>query len=580
MIPEYLPPLANHVWQSTIVAAASALFALLLRNNSARVRYCVWFVAAMKFLIPFSLVVAIGHQFEWRDAPAITQLPISTVAEIGLPFSATGPVHVPLPVAPKVNPISTILLAVWLCGFLVSVWYWGRSWLRVRTVLKLASPLNVQLPVEMPLKDTRIPVLSSPGLLEPAVLGIIRPVLVLPHGLIDKITREQLKAILIHELCHIRRRDNLAIAIYMVAETLFWFYPLVRWIGTRLMDEREHACDEEVLRIGQEPDAYIEGILTVCKLNLESAPTCAAGVMGSDLKARVKAILENRAAKLNLAKKLMLAAAGLAVVILPLMIGMVHASPSAAQSQSGRLRFEAATIKVNNFRENQPPGADFAAQPGGRLHVRNNPMANVIRNAYGVAQPFLLVGGPDWIDSDRYDMEARAEGNPGRDQMMSMLQSLLEDRLKLKVHNETRDVPIYVLTVAKGGPKLTAYSEGSCIIFDPNSPPPPLAPGEKPRDRCGNNRISGGMWTASKVEMASVTGAISLIVRRKVIDKTGLTGAFNIHMELPPNPLNTTDPAAPSIFTVLEEQLGLKLESSKGPADVLVIDHIERPSEN
>src|SRR5262249_10027678 len=294
-------------------------------------------------------------------------------------------------------------------------------WLRVQTAIKLASPLNIELPLE----DMPIPVLSLPSLLEPAVLGIIRPVLVLPHGLTDKITREELKAILIHELCHIRRRDNLAIAIYMVAETLFWFYPLVRWIGKRLMDERERACDEEVLRIGQEPDTYIQGILAVCNLNLESAPTCAAGVMGSDLKKRVKAILENRAAKLSFAKKLMLASSGLAVVVFPLVIGMVNASPGAAQTQTVRPRFEAASIKVNSLRENQPLGADFAAQPGGRLHVRNNPMANVIRNAYGVAQPFLLVGGPDWIDSDRYDMEARAEGNPSRDQMMSMLQSLL-----------------------------------------------------------------------------------------------------------------------------------------------------------
>src|SRR5262249_51943656 len=159
------------------------------------------------------------------------------------------------------NPIPTILIAVWLCGFLVSMWYWVRSWLRVRCTLKRASPLNVELPV----KNMRIPVLSSSGLFEPAVLGIIRPVLVLPQGLTDKITREQFKAILIHELCHVRRRDNLGIAIYMMAETLFWFYPLVRWIGKNLMDERERACDEEVLRIGQEPDTYIQGILTICK---------------------------------------------------------------------------------------------------------------------------------------------------------------------------------------------------------------------------------------------------------------------------------------------------------------------------
>ncbi len=573
MIPEYLPPLANHLWQSTIVAAASAILVLMLRKNSARIRYCVWFAAAMKFLVPFSLIVTIGHQLEWRAAPAITHVPISTVAGIGVPFRATAPLPTSLPVASKVNPISAILVSLWLCGFLVSALYWLRSWLRIRTVLKLASPLNMELPLE----NMPIPVLSSPGLLEPAVLGIIRPALVLPYDLTDQVTPEQLKAILIHELCHVRRRDNLAIAIYMVAETLFWFYPLVRWIGKRLIDERERACDEEVLLIGQEPYSYVQGILAVCKLNLEPAPPCASGVMGSDLRKRIQAILESRAAKLSFAKKLMLAAFGLVVVIFPLATGMVHTSQGAAQPQNVRLQFEAATIKLNNRGEN---GADFDTHPGGLLHVRNNPMQNVIRNAYGVAQVFLLIGGPDWIHSDRYDMEARAEGNPSRDQMMSMLQSLLEDRIKLKVHRETRDVPVYVMTVVKGGPKLTAYSEGTCIDFDPNNPPPRPAPGEKPLDHCGNNWVGSGMWIASKADMGSITGAISLIVRRKVIDKTGLTGMYNIRLELPPDPLNTTDASGPSMFTVLEEQLGLRLESSKGPADVLVIDHIERPSGN
>src|SRR5579862_9731364 len=106
--------------------------------------------------------------------------------------------------------------------------------------------------------------MSCPSLLEPAVFGIFSPVLLLPDGIADRLTRDQLKSVLIHELCHIRRRDNLATAIYMVVESLFWFYPLVRWIGKRLMEERERACDEEVLRVSGNPDIYVEGILKVC----------------------------------------------------------------------------------------------------------------------------------------------------------------------------------------------------------------------------------------------------------------------------------------------------------------------------
>src|SRR5262249_23742359 len=131
MIPEYLSPLANHLWQSTIVAGLAAVLALALRKNAARVRYWLWLVPAAKFLFPFSLLVNIGHQFEWRTAPAITQRPIYTVADFSMPFAVTPNVQVLPSAAPNVNPIPLILFSVWLCGFAVSVWFWIRSWRRI-----------------------------------------------------------------------------------------------------------------------------------------------------------------------------------------------------------------------------------------------------------------------------------------------------------------------------------------------------------------------------------------------------------------------------------------------------------------
>ncbi|HEY2383611.1 MAG TPA: TIGR03435 family protein [Terriglobia bacterium] len=277
-------------------------------------------------------------------------------------------------------------------------------------------------------------------------------------------------------------------------------------------------------------------------------------------------------------RKLALAFAGVAVIALPLGFRVWKAPAVQAQSLSApHLQFEAASIKPSSAGLS---GITFAVQPGGRLDVENNPISNVIKNAYGSIRPFVLQGGPDWVDSDRYDIEAKAEGNPAEPEMMVMLQALLADRFKLKVHRETRELPVYALTVAKGGPKLTKHIEGSCVIVDPNSPPPPGAPGEKPRDHCGNNLIARGRWDASKVDMPSVAGALSVLVRRKVIDKTGLTGFFDIHIDIPSDPLAGNDPGAPSIFTVLQDELGLKLDSDKGPVAVLVIDHIERPSQN
>jgi beta-lactamase regulating signal transducer with metallopeptidase domain len=124
----------------------------------------------------------------------------------------------------------------------------------------------------------------SPAFAEPGVFGVRRPVLLLPAGITDRLTPPQLKAIVAHELCHVRRRDNLATAIHMGVEALFWFHPLVWWLGARLMEERERACDEEVLLMGSEPETYAEGILKICELYLESPLRCVSGVTGANLR--------------------------------------------------------------------------------------------------------------------------------------------------------------------------------------------------------------------------------------------------------------------------------------------------------
>src|SRR5207244_3616957 len=159
-----------------------------------------------------------------------------------------------------------------------------------------------------------------------SVYGIHRPVLLLPHGITVTLTPAQFGAILNHELCHVRRRDNLATTIHMAVETVFWFHPLVWWLGARLMEERERACDEEVLRLGSGPQEYAEGILKICELYLESPLQCVAGVSGGNLKKRIEAIMKNRSVlRLNIAKKAALAGAGIAVIAAPIVVGIMNA---------------------------------------------------------------------------------------------------------------------------------------------------------------------------------------------------------------------------------------------------------------
>ena len=116
------------------------------------------------------------------------------------------------------------------------------------------------------------------------VFGILSPVLLWPRRIAERLGDEQVEAILAHELSHVRRRDNLAAALHMIVQALFWFHPLVWWLGARLVDERERACDEEVIRLGSEPQVYAESILKTCEFYVESRLACVAGVTGSDLK--------------------------------------------------------------------------------------------------------------------------------------------------------------------------------------------------------------------------------------------------------------------------------------------------------
>jgi uncharacterized protein (TIGR03435 family) len=199
---------------------------------------------------------------------------------------------------------------------------------------------------------------------------------------------------------------------------------------------------------------------------------------------------------------------------------------------------------------------------------------------------FQISGGPGWIDSARYDIEAKADGGPSQDQMKLMMQRLLGERFKLSLHRGTKELPIYRLTEAKDGFKLRPLKEGDCIVFDPTHPP--SSPKLTASDFCGNLTMGRGSFEGTSATMADLAVSISQIVGRPVVDGTGITGVFHIRLKFAAlsgsvaaadNGAPTADDL-PSIFGAVQEQLGLKLESTKGPVEVLFIDSIERTSEN
>jgi beta-lactamase regulating signal transducer with metallopeptidase domain len=255
----------NHLWQSTVFAIMAGLLTLAFRRNRAQVRYWLWFSASLKFLIPLSLLLTLGGYLGRSRAAKGIAVPAMTftVVQAAEPFAQTPP----LPPSTRSNNdwVLIAIVSVWACGLAGIAVIRLRGWLRIRAAVRSSIPMNITYPLE---------VRSSPGLLEPGVVGFFRPRLLCPAGIVERLTPSQLEAVLAHEVCHIQRRDNFTAAIHMIIEALFWFHPLIWWISARLMEERERACDEEVLESGSERQVYAESILKTCQFCVESPLTC------------------------------------------------------------------------------------------------------------------------------------------------------------------------------------------------------------------------------------------------------------------------------------------------------------------
>ena len=302
--------LVDHLWQSTLFAICAWLLTLVLRKNGAHLRHAVWLAASIKFLIPFSLMTMLGQQMrlyvgvENTHGFALGADDLSIL--LAAPAQAIG-------AEPNGDLWPRITTAVWLIGFLTLSFRWLVRWRGVREILRAAVPTAIVAPV---------PVRTSAGLREPSIVGIVRPVLLLPAKIVTQLTPPQLEAVLRHEVCHLRRHDNLTSAIHMLVEAIFWFHPLVWWIGARLLDERERACDESVVRSGSDPRIYAEGILRVCRSYIASDLACVAGVSGADLKLRLEAIMTNTVKELGIGKRFALGILALAAISVPVMVGL------------------------------------------------------------------------------------------------------------------------------------------------------------------------------------------------------------------------------------------------------------------
>jgi uncharacterized protein (TIGR03435 family) len=424
-------------------------------------------------------------------------------------------------------------------------------------------------------------VFTNPTLTSPLTFGLHRPVIAFPA---DVATWDDaaLRQALAHEIEHVKRGDWAICLASRVACALYWFHPLTWIVRRRLGLETERACDDAVLR-NAERDAYAEQLVVVARRMSDSDPV---GVLSmaarSDLSVRVRAVLDARQAR-GPVGILWKAAATITAIGAVAAIGPLDTVAARAEGQGGiaasidpALRFGVASVRPNDGTD-PSRGFGFTLESG-RVRLRNQTLRTIISVAY--SQPFGLFvpderisGGPEWLGTERFTIEGRAERAITSAEAGAMLRALLAQRFQLQIRVEPRQQPVYAL-----------------VRVFPDRLGPALRPTDGECTRCG---IGGGAGTylLTGAPMALLAGTLTELTGRPVFDRTGLAGAFDGTLTWTPSPLESNpyrEPGAAtapldvgaSIFTSLEEQFGLRLVSDRGLVDYLVIERAERPTPN
>jgi uncharacterized protein (TIGR03435 family) len=566
--------LCNHLWQSTVFAGIVLLLTLALRRYQARMRYWLWMAASVKLLIPFSLLAAVVSHLQWITRANDSQTgPFTAMHQMSQPFTELNGLgesftSLAAPTASHSSPVplGLALAVVWLSGSLTVFFFWLVQWRRISKSVRAATPLRSGREVEALRRMERIArlrrkieIIPLTDAMEPGVFGIRRSVLLWPDGISRHLDDAHLEAVLAHEVCHVRWRDNLTSAVHMLVSAIFWFHPLVWWMKNQLVKERELACDEEVVNLYNKRQVYAESILTVCEFCIESPLPCVSGITGADLKKRVVQIMSGRIGlKLSPGGKLLLLAS--LIVAASAGVGMVGVRPSVAQTvESGKSEAKLPqSFEVVSIRPAPESSQGTISEPQGMgFRAKAMPLSVLVQMAFGINPNQMVV--PKWAQGVKFDIAAKTGSDVPLtyEQMKPLMQKMLAERFGMTYHRQTQEVQGYDMVAAKGGLKLT-----------------PAKP----------DATKGGTGSPGSIEMPSASmqalaGMLTSRLKSPVADKTGRAGEYEVHLRF----AREDDPEStlPSIFTALQEEMGIKLVSAKVPVKMVVIDHLERqPTEN
>lgn len=567
--------LLHFLWQGAALALLLLLFQTLARTASASMKYAAACIAMLLMLACFGGTAVL--KFSPAPAPVIhnpltAAVPLTPLRQAPLRQSSPAVSIAFLPAKALDSAPPEWIAFLWLLGVAsMSSWTllgWNRvQRLRRETLQPIESDALATLQRRLGIR--RAVRLYASVLAEvPAVIGWLKPCILFPVTALTGLTESQLRAILAHELAHVRRHDYLVNLLQTAVETVLFYHPAVWWVGRCIRQERENCCDDTAIALLGDPVEYASALSGMEEIRAR-LPELALAANGGELISRIRRVLrEPEQTSRPLGR------------ITGVALALVIAGVPALTSQEARPAFAVASVKPNNTGK-----VDHFFRMGGvSVSMTNQTLKNMMLWAWRI-HDFQLVGGPGWIDKDRYDVAAKAPADANLQQRQLMVQSLLEERFRLAIHREIRELPIYALTVAKGGLRIQPVKDGACIMPDPKNPG--FAPGKTLMDYCGSGGFGRGMMEGSSATMTELAESLSGVVGRTVVNQTGVNGRFRYQVEFAPEGTSTAEnggpppPAdAPSIFTAIQEQLGLKLDSARGPVDVLVIDRAEKPAAN
>ena len=573
-----LSAVVNSLWQALAVAALVWLALKFIPRINAATRYAIWWATLGVVLI---LPVAPRLILMMRTHP--TPAAVTTVKT---PLTAT-PTVTAEPVIVTVTPGRTAMwpiaiLAVWTAILLWRLGQIVRSYCYLRGV-KRRSTVS---PIPLPAIPRHADLLISPDIVSPMAVGFLRPAIVLPESLLEELSEPEREHVLLHESAHLAKYDdwsNLAMRLLAGALAL---HPVAIWILWRIEREREMACDDWVVARTGAARPYAASLAHLFELRrARRGEMLASGLFGrgSRLGDRIEMLLRRGR---TFSPR---ASAGGVAVSAAVLAGLMLAGSLAPRwiafaQQAPQPSFEVASVKRNTS------GGDWDTHSGppdsAGFRANNMTLKMLIKIAYRVKDS-QISGGPGWIDSDRYDIAARpAENNLSADRSRLMLQALLEERFRLALRREMRTIPVYALIASGGGLQLPKSTHTSCVEFSAGSPPTPSAPGQAPSIPCGGFVTGPNLLEGGNISMSEFIDVLGNMLDRPVVDKTGFTGTFTVRLDFNSEGIfgrhddSNPDNPRPSIFTAIHEQLGLRLEPQKGPVEVLVINHVEKPDEN